>query len=112
MTSRTVLVYGRSLLLALVAAALEQEPDLTVVRTVACQEADRLLAAHAPDVLIFDLSDRIESAASPTRTPGIRSLQPTTPSQQSPHCYFLALFSIAIIASCDQSALCLVTAWS
>jgi hypothetical protein len=40
MTSRTVLVYGRSLLLAGVAAALEQEPDLTVVRTVACQEAE------------------------------------------------------------------------
>jgi DNA-binding NarL/FixJ family response regulator len=54
---RNVLVCGQSLLLPLVAASLEQNPELCVTHATTWQEASRLLAEHTPDVLIFDLTD-------------------------------------------------------
>jgi DNA-binding NarL/FixJ family response regulator len=61
MNGRTVLLYGRSLLLSGVAASLEQCPDLHIMRAGAWTEASRLLAEHTPDVLIFDLTNSIVS---------------------------------------------------
>ena len=61
MTSRTVLLYGRSLLLAGVAASLARCPGLQVAQAATWTEASRLLAECMPDVLIFDLTDTCES---------------------------------------------------
>lgn len=61
MNGRTVLLYGRSLLLSGVAASLEQCPDLHIMRAGAWTEAGPLLAEHIPDVLIFDLTNASES---------------------------------------------------
>jgi hypothetical protein len=61
MNGRTVLLYGRSLLLAGVASSLEQCPTLRTVRASTWSEASRLLAAQTPDVLIFDITDASES---------------------------------------------------
>jgi DNA-binding NarL/FixJ family response regulator len=61
MNGRTVLLYGRSLLLSGVAASLEQCPDLRVVHAATWEEVCRLPAEYAPDAVIFDLSDAQES---------------------------------------------------
>ena len=61
MDTRSALLYGRSMLLSLVAASLEQAPSLHVMRATAWTEASRLLAEEAPDALIFDLSGDGES---------------------------------------------------
>ena len=61
MNGRTVLLYGRSLLLSGVAASLDQCPDLRMIQAAAWTEANRLLAEHTPDVLIFDLTNANES---------------------------------------------------
>jgi hypothetical protein len=60
MNRRTVLLYGRSLLLSGVAASLEQCPDLRAMRAATWSEASRLLAEQPPDVLIFDLTSGCE----------------------------------------------------
>jgi hypothetical protein len=57
MTTRTVLLYGRSLLLGLVAASLGEVPDLEVTQAGTWHEAGRLLTERVPDVLIFDSAD-------------------------------------------------------
>jgi len=54
MGSRTVLLFGQSLLVGVVAAALGQCPDLRVMQAATWTEAGRLLAEQLPDVLIFD----------------------------------------------------------
>lgn len=61
MTKRTVLLYGQSLLLPLVAASLEQNPDLRVTQAVTWRQAGALVAEAVPDVLIFDTSDAHQS---------------------------------------------------
>jgi hypothetical protein len=63
MNSRTVLLYGQSLLLSGVAASLAECPGLHVARAATWAEASRLLAppARMPDALIFDLTDARES---------------------------------------------------
>lgn len=55
------MLYGRSLLLCGVAASLEQCPNLHIMRAAAWTEASPLLAEHATDVLIFDLTGASES---------------------------------------------------
>ena len=61
MSGRTVLLYGRSLLLSGVAASLEQSSNLRILRATIWSEASRLLAEQLPDVLIFDLTNASES---------------------------------------------------
>jgi hypothetical protein len=61
MNARTVLLYGRSLLLSGVAAGLGQCSGLEVAQTATWAEASRLLAQRIPDALIFDLNDTCES---------------------------------------------------
>ena len=61
MLSRTVLLYGRSLLLSLVAVSLAESPDLCVTQAVAWSEIEQLLAEGVPDVLVFELTDIQES---------------------------------------------------
>jgi hypothetical protein len=61
MNGRTVLLYGRSLLLSGLAAGLEQSPDLRTQRAATWGEASRLLAEQPPDALIFDLTNANES---------------------------------------------------
>ncbi len=65
MVRRTVLLYGESLLLPLVAASLEDSPDLRVSRASSWPEAVELLSECMPDVLIFDLTDTCESQVLP-----------------------------------------------
>ena len=57
MIARTVLLYGRSLLLSGVAAGLEECPGLEVVRAATWPDACRLLAERQPEVVIFDRAD-------------------------------------------------------
>lgn len=61
MIPRTVLLYGRSLLLSGVTASLEQSPDVHVTQVATWAEACRLLAGRVPDVLIFELTDASDS---------------------------------------------------
>jgi hypothetical protein len=61
MNGRTVLLYGRSLLLAGLAASLEQGACLRAVRAATWSKASRMLAEQPPDVLIFDLTNANES---------------------------------------------------
>jgi len=61
MNSRTVLLYGRSLLLSGVAAGLGECSGLQVAQAATWAETCRLLAERIPDVLIFDLTDTCES---------------------------------------------------
>jgi hypothetical protein len=58
---RTVLFYGRSLLISGVAASLEGCPGLEVVRTTAWTEAGRIVDEQSPAALIFDLAGDSES---------------------------------------------------
>ena len=63
------------MLLSLVAASLEQCPELRIARAATWAEASRLLAppAGVPDVLIFDLTDSNESHILPLllKNPGL-----------------------------------------
>ena len=61
MNSRTVLLYGRSLLLSGVAAGLGECSGLQVTQTATWADASRLLAERIPDALIFDLTGTCES---------------------------------------------------
>jgi hypothetical protein len=61
MVTRTVLLYGRSLLLPLVAACLEENPGLRVMHATTWRKASKLVAEAVPDVLIFDMSDAHQS---------------------------------------------------
>lgn len=49
------------MLLSLMAESLARNPDLHVVRAATWREANRSLAEHTPDVLIFDLTNSQES---------------------------------------------------
>ena len=60
MTSRTVLLYGQSLLLSSVAASLAQNPGLCVAQAGTWDEVSTLLAEGVPDVVIFDLTHAAE----------------------------------------------------
>lgn len=60
MNARTVLLYGRSLLLSGVAAGLAEHPQLRVKRAATWADARRLLAEQMPDVVIFDLTSTCE----------------------------------------------------
>jgi hypothetical protein len=57
MTPHTVLLYGRSLLLSLVATSLARYPDLQVVQAPTWEKVGPWLEKGEPDVLIFDLMD-------------------------------------------------------
>jgi len=57
MFKRTVLLYGESLLLPLVAACLKKSPALHVTKATTWRQASKLVAEAVPDVLIFDASD-------------------------------------------------------
>jgi hypothetical protein len=61
MEARTVVLYGRSLLLSLVAASLAQSAELHVVQAATWAEVDALTAECTPDVLIYDLPGASES---------------------------------------------------
>ena len=61
MIRRTVLLYGRSLLLPLVAACLKENPELGVMHATTWWKASKLVAEAVPDVLIFDTSDAHQS---------------------------------------------------
>ena len=60
MLPSTVLLYGASLLLSLVAASLNCYPDLRVTHVMTWGEASRALKEQIPDVIIFDLTDNHE----------------------------------------------------
>jgi hypothetical protein len=61
MTPHIILLYGRSLLLSLVAASLAHYPDLQVVQASTWEKAGQWLDKGEPDVLIFDLVDGCEN---------------------------------------------------
>lgn len=61
MIRRTVLLYGQSLLLPLVAACLQESPGLRVTQATTWRQASKLVADAVPDVLIFDVSDAHQS---------------------------------------------------
>ena len=61
MPPNSILLYGQSLLLALVADSLKQSPNLQIKQAATWAEASLLLAERIPDVLIFDLGDENES---------------------------------------------------
>lgn len=61
MAPRQVLLYGRSLLLSLVADSLGQRSGLHVVQAATWEMVRHLLVGHTPDVLIFDLDNSHES---------------------------------------------------
>lgn len=65
MASRTVLFYGRSLLLSLMAEGLAHSPGLHVMRASTWATARRALAQHPPDVLVIDLHNSCESHVLP-----------------------------------------------
>ncbi len=65
MASRTVLFYGRSLLLSLMAEGLAHSPGLHVLRATTWARARRALAQHPPDVLVIDLHNSCESHVLP-----------------------------------------------
>jgi hypothetical protein len=60
MNKRTVLLYGRSLLLSGVAAGLKECVGLRVVHAATWEDVSQLLAARTPDVLMFHLHDADE----------------------------------------------------
>jgi hypothetical protein len=73
MNTRTVLLYGQSLLLSGVAAGLMECPGLQVARATTWADAGQLLSEHMPDVLIFDLTNVSESQILPLlfKNPGL-----------------------------------------
>ena len=85
MNSRTVLLYGQSLLLSGVAANLAECPGLQVARAATWAEAGRRLAEGVPDALIFDLTDSNESHILPLllKNPGLLLIGLDTESNQA-----------------------------
>jgi hypothetical protein len=65
MSERTVLLFGRSLLLPLVAASLDKDPGLHIMCAATWPETMRLLAERAPHAVIFDLAGDCESHVLP-----------------------------------------------
>ena len=65
MERRTVFLYGRSMLLSLVASSLANSPDLKVVHETTWGEVEAHTACCAPDVLIYDLESAAEKAILP-----------------------------------------------
>lgn len=65
MGRHSVLLYGQSLLLSLVAASLEESVALCVQRAATWAEVKELLAKGVPEALIFDLTDACESHVLP-----------------------------------------------
>lgn len=65
METRSVLLYGSSMLISLVTASLKECPDLRIAQARSWPEASRSLADHFPDVLIFDLGGSCESDVLP-----------------------------------------------
>ncbi len=61
MSERTVLFYGKSLLLSLVGAGMEESENLHLVRATTWAQVEALTAVTAPDVLIYDLAVASES---------------------------------------------------
>ena len=60
MDTRTVVLFGQSMLLSLIAASLERSPDLCVARAATWAEVSGLLAKRVPDAIIFDLAHACE----------------------------------------------------
>jgi DNA-binding NarL/FixJ family response regulator len=85
MNSRTVLLYGQSLLLSGVAASLAECPGMQVARAATWAEAGRRLAERVPDVLIFDLTNSNESHILPLllKNPGLLLIGLDTESNQA-----------------------------
>ena len=65
MGNRTILLFGNSMLLSLVANSLEQSPNLHVIHATSWSEAAVHVADCKPDVLIYDLDSSSESAILP-----------------------------------------------
>jgi len=65
MVTREVLLYGESLLLPLVAASLEDSPDLRVTQATTWSEASEVLTECVPDVLIYELTDTCQGHVLP-----------------------------------------------
>jgi hypothetical protein len=65
METRTVFMYGRSMLLTLVAGSLAQNPELHVIHGETWGEIERQTNEFSPDVLIYDLDSASESAILP-----------------------------------------------
>lgn len=65
MGSRTVLLFGQSLLLGVVAEALRQCADLRIAQVANWGEASGWLERQVPDVLIFDLPEAGQSPLMP-----------------------------------------------
>ena len=61
MSARTVLLYGRSLLLSGVAAGLVDSPNLRMLQASTWTEVGILLAEGTPDVIVFELTAANES---------------------------------------------------
>jgi len=61
MSVRTVLLYGRSLLLSGVAVGLVESPNLRVLEASTWVDVEALLADGAPDVIVFELTAANES---------------------------------------------------
>ena len=60
-----ILLYGKSMLLSLVANSLEQIPNLHVIHATSWNEVANHAAVSHPDVLIYDLESSSESAILP-----------------------------------------------
>ncbi len=85
MTPHTVLFFGGSLLLSLVADSLAACPDLRVVRAPTWTQASHALAERPPDVLIFDLANSCESHILPLliKHPNLRLIGPDPESNRA-----------------------------
>jgi hypothetical protein len=65
MEARTVILYGQSMLLSLVAASLAQRPNLRVMQAATWAEVESITAECTPDVLIYGLEGASDSAILP-----------------------------------------------
>jgi hypothetical protein len=65
MEDRTILLFGKSMLLTLVANSLAQNPNLHVIHETSWSEVAANAAGCHPDVLIYDLDSASESAILP-----------------------------------------------
>ena len=65
MDVRTVILYGQSMLLSLVAVSLAKRPNLRVIQAATWMEVDSMAAECTPDVLIYGLEGASDSAIMP-----------------------------------------------
>ena len=65
MEQHTVILYGQSMLLSLVAASLERSPNLRVMQAANWNEVAAFSSECTPNVLIFDLESTSDSAILP-----------------------------------------------